>query len=384
MPFAQPKKIMILAGEASGDLLASQLCQAIKNKLPDVDLFGMGSKLMQQTGVELLVDADEIAVVGQVEVLKHIFKIRRAFKTIKESMLKRKPDLVILVDYPGFNLRIAKFAKKLGFKVFFYVSPQIWAWRYHRIHFIRKHIDKMAVLFAFEKTMYQKENMPVTFVGHPLVDSAIPNMDRVTAFETFKLDPNKPVITLFPGSRKQEVSRMLPTILSALPKIHESIPDAQFVLPLASSLTRADIKLPINSNIKIIEDNTYNLLSISRAAIAVSGTVTLEIGLQNVPLVIIYKLSPLSFWIAKRLVKTKYIGLCNIVAETDAAKELIQHEANADTIAKETIRLLTDQPYREQAIEKMNVMQKNLGNGGGAERTATAALELIMDPMIKS
>ncbi len=259
----------------------------------------------------------------------------------------------------------------------FYVSPQIWAWRYGRINHIKKYIDRMVVLFSFEETMYKKENMPVSFVGHPLIDSAVPTIKSDDAYERFSLDPDKPIIALFPGSRKQEITRMLPIIMSAVPNIKTSIPDAQFILPLANSLSRTDIESFITSDIKIIEDDTYNALSICNAAIAVSGTVTLEIALQRVPMVIIYKMAPLSYWLAKRFIKLKHIGLCNIVAETEVAKELIQHDANAQRIANETIRLLVDQHYQQEIMEKMAKIKENLGSGGGSMRAANVATDLL-------
>ncbi len=237
-----PKKILILAGEASGDLLASQLCQSLQTKFSAIELFGMGGKQMHAAGVDILVDSDQLAVVGGLEILTHLSDIRATFKTIKKTIKTKNPDLVILVDYPGFNLRIAKFAKKYGCKVLFYVSPQIWAWRYRRIHHIKKYIDRMAVLFSFEEAIYKNKNIPVSFFEHPLVDSVAPNMTRENAYQTFQLDPNKPIVALFPGSRKQEVSRMLPLMMRAIPKIQQSVPAAQFVLPLANSISTSNIE----------------------------------------------------------------------------------------------------------------------------------------------
>jgi len=372
-----PKKILILAGEASGDLLAAHLCQAIQKKIPAVTLFGMGGKQMREAGVDILVDSDQIAVVGGLEILTHLSELRAAFKTIKQAIKNHRPDLVVLVDYPGFNLRMAKFAKKFDCKVLFYVSPQIWAWRYRRIHHIKKTIDHMAVLFSFEEAIYQKENVPVTFVGHPILDAAVPTISREKAYQRFDLNPDKPIIALFPGSRKQEVSRMLPLIMNATREIRQSVPEVQFVLPLANSLNRSDIASLITSDITVIEDNTYNVLSICTTAIAVSGTVTLEIALHRVPLVIIYKMAALSYWIAKRLIKTKYIGLCNIVAEDSVAKELIQNEASKEAIAEESLRLLTDPSYRLEIIQKMAKVRENLGNSGGSEQAASVAIKLL-------
>jgi lipid-A-disaccharide synthase len=370
-------KILIIAGEASGDLLGAHLCQSIIAQDPSVKFFGMGGTLMQKAGVDIRINSDALAVVGILEVIKHFSKIRQAFKTIKNAIKQEKPDLVVLIDYPGFNLRIAKFAKQNNCKVFFYVSPQIWAWRYHRIHHIKKYVDHMAVLFAFEEKLYQRENIPVSFVGHPITDIAKPSISIDAAYQQFNLDPNKPVVALFPGSRKQEILRMLPTIVEAVALIHKKLPDAQFILPLASSLKANELAPYLPKNIALIKNNTYNVLSIANAAIAVSGTVTLEIALQRVPFLILYKVSAISFWLAKRLVKIPYIGLCNLVAEMRVAKELIQKDANAQLIAEETVRLITDDDYRQSILTQLNKVKANLGLNNASQRTANAVLDLL-------
>lgn len=370
-------KILIIAGEASGDLLGAQLHQSLKRKNTTIDCFGMGGELMQQAGVNILIHCNDLAVIGGLEVAKHFKKIRYAYKTIKKTIKERQPDLIILIDYPDFNLRIAKFAKKNGCKVFYYVSPQIWAWRYYRIHHIKKYVDRMAVLFSFEEKIYQNANVPVRFVGHPIIDVVKTDMDSDTARQSFNIKTNGPIIGLFPGSRLQEIARMLPILIEALPPIRKQFPNAQFILPLANSLSKSDIPMELPADVQLVENNTYNALSIMDAAIAVSGTVTLEIALQKVPLVVIYKMSPLTFHIAKLLIKISHVALCNIVAETEVAKELLQNDTTPTNIANEVKRLISDSAYRKNMIENFNLIQKNLGQGGASDRTADAVLELL-------
>ncbi len=371
-------KILIVAGEASGDLLGAHLCQAIRSKRSSIHFFGMGGRLMQQAGVKLLINSDQLGVVGGIEVLKQLKPIRYAYKMIKTLIKQQRPDLVILIDYPGFNLRIAKHAKKNACKVFYYVSPQIWAWRYHRIHHIKKYVDYMAVLFHFEKALYQKADIPVSFVGHPIKDRVTTTIHRIKALHTFNLKKDHPIIGLFPGSRKQEVSRMLPILVATLPIIQNTIPTAQFILPLANSLTRQEIQPWINNTpITVIEHDHNDVLSLMNAAIAVSGTVTLELALYKVPMVVIYKMSAISFKIAKRLIKVPYIALCNLVAEKLVAKELIQKNVTPQTIAQEIIQLVTNPNYRRLMIESLDIVSHNLGPPGAADHAAEAVLRVL-------
>lgn len=371
------QKILIVAGEASGDLLGAHLAKAILALEPNTTLIGMGGPQMQSAGVNIIIDANKLAVVGVWEILKHLGDIRSAMRTLKQLFKTDPPDLVIFIDYPGFNLRMAKQAKRSGIKVLYYVSPQIWAWRYGRIKKIKKYIDRMAVLFAFEEKLYQKENMPVSFVGHPLVDIAIPTLTPNEVAIQLQLDTQKPIIALFPGSRHSEITRLMPVIVSAVELIKAQLPAAQFVLPLASSLSREDLRDYLIPEIQVVENNTYNLLPLCNAAICASGTATLEIALQQVPLVIIYKVTPLSFWLGKRLIKTPFIGLCNIVAEEKVALELIQHDANATITAEEILRLITEPNHREKTLDKLAQVKLKLGGGGGSEKVARVALDML-------
>ena len=370
-------RILMIAGEASGDLLGAHLAKAIQALHPNIALLGMGGYHMRHAGVEIMIDADPLAVTGIWEILKHIGAIFSAMRTLKKLFKIDPPNLVIFIDYPGFNLHLAKFAKKTGVKVLYYVSPQIWAWRYGRIKTIKKYIDCMAVLFAFEEKLYQKENMPVHFVGHPIVDIAIPTLAPHLAYQHFHLNPNQPIIALLPGSRRNEISALMPIMMTAVRCIQKKIANAQFVLPLASSITLEDIQPYLMPEIQVIENNTYNLLPLCHAAITASGTATLEIALHNVPMVIIYKIAALSYWLGTQLIRVPFIGLCNLVAEEQVAKELIQKDATAHTIANEIIRLLQETVYRQSICNKLSRVKEKLGGGGGSHKAAKIALDML-------
>ncbi len=377
------KKILIVAGEASGDMLAANLIKSLRLQNPDIYCYGMGSQQMREAGAEIKIDADELSVMGILDVLMKFRKIRAAMAQIKQMLIHNPPDLVILVDYPGFNLRMAKASKQAGIKVLYYVSPQIWAWRKHRIHHIKKYVDHMAVLLLFEKAIYERADVPVTFVGHPLLDSSQPTMSKEAVFERYHIDPNRPIIGLLPGSRKKEITRLLPIMMDAVELIKQRIPDAQFVLPLAPSLQRDDVKPYIDASIFLIENNTHNALPLCDAAITVSGTATLEVALNQVPMIIIYKMDTVGYWAGKCLVKLSgadlpHIGLCNIVAETEVAKELLQKKVNATAIADEIVQLVKDKTYRTQIIDKMSVIKPNLGERGGSDNAARVALEMLL------
>ncbi len=369
--------IFISAGEASGDLLASDLTQALLKQQSNLLISGMGGQLMQQAGVNIIQDGNEVALVGVIEIIKHLKTLRRVFNKIKNHLAATQPDLVILVDFPGFNLRLAKIAKAMGIKVLYFVSPQIWAWHYGRIKKIKQYVDHMAVLFQFEETLYQKENMPVSFVGHPLMQLVKKTASKEQLYQQYQLNPAQPIVALFPGSRCTEIERLLPIIRDTLPLIQARLPQTQFILPLANSLSIETLQPWLTPEMRIIENNTYNILQVCDAAIAASGTVTLEIALSRVPLVITYKLSKLTHLLSKLVVKVKNIGLCNIVAQEQVAKEFLQYRAKPSAIANETIKILTDHHYRQNILNKLDSIPSKLGDGHCANKTAALALRML-------
>ena len=371
------KQILIIAGEASGDLLGAHLAKSLKRLDPQLKLSGMGGKKMQAAGVEIFIETKKLAVVGVTEIISQLGNILAARHFLKNRFTTERPDLVIFIDYPGFNLHMAKQAKKAGIKVLYYVSPQIWAWRYGRIKKIKKYVDHMVVLFPFEEKLYQRENISVSLVGHPLIDIAVPSLSREKVYQKFGLSAEKPVIGLFPGSRYQEIARLLPIIISATRLIKQHISNAQLVLLLAPNFSYKDVGNYLFPDIKIIEDNTYNVLSVCDTAIAVSGTVTLEIALYQIPFVILYKVTSLTYWLGKRLIRIPFIGLSNLVAEELITPEFIQNQATPQAIASEICRLLEDHSYRKSCLNKLKLLRAKLGDHGASLKTARLALKML-------
>lgn len=372
---------MIIAGEASGDLHAAKLVSAIKAQQPEIEFFGIGGADMRAAGVQTLVDARDMAVVGLVEIWAHRKVIFGALRQMREILQRDPPDLLILVDYPEFNLRLAKTAKQLGLKVLYYISPQVWAWRQHRVKTIRKRVDHMAVVFPFEAEFYQRHNVPVTFVGHPLVDEVNASAPREVLRREFLLNSNQPVVGLFPGSRHSEIKRLLPIILQAAQALRGRIPDVQFLLPLAPTLTAADLAPHLQGHadlpIKIIHGRTYDVIAAADAIVTVSGTVTLEIALLGTPMVIINRVAALTYALVSRMIKIDYIGLCNIVAGKQIAPELIQQAATPANIAAELQHILTDDNYRTTMINELKLIESMLGKPGGITNTAKLALTML-------
>lgn len=356
------KTVFISAGEASGDLHAANLVKNLNHIYPEkIQYFGMGGRLMREQGVNILVEIDKLSVIGLTGVVAHIPQIIRTFYQIKNFLRQQKPDLVILVDYPGLNLRLAKTAKKLGLKVLYYISPQLWAWHQSRVKIIQKYVDEMAVVLPFEVDFYKKFNVNVVLTKHPLLDTVVPSMTKEAARKFFNLNPDAITIGLLPGSRKGEIERLLPimTATAQLLKTHNK--NIQFILPLASSLKKADIEkyLPKNLPINIVT-NTYDAINICDAVIACSGTVTLEIALLKIPMVIVYQVAWLNYHLIKMVIKVPYVGLCNIIAEEKVAAELLQHDATPQNIANEIIKILENKEYRDTMTMKLAAIKNRL------------------------
>ncbi len=370
---------MIVAGEASGDIYGADLVSEAVKLAPGLHFFGIGGERMREAGAETLIDSADMAVVGLVEVLKHFDVIAAAFKKLKQILVNDSPDLLILIDYPGFNLRLAKVAKKAGVRVLYYISPQIWAWRQGRVKTIARLVDHMAVILPFEAPFYEKAGVPVTFVGHPMLDLVTVVLDRSAAAASFNLDPSRKIVGLFPGSRRNEIERLLPVIIAAAGRLKERFPGIQFILPLASTLQDHDI-VPLLAaaglDVTITRDRIHDMIRACDAVISVSGTVTLEIALVGTPMVIMYKLSPVTYQLAKRLIKIDNIGLCNIVAGETVVRELIQDHANPEEIAAEIGKLLTDHKYHSTIADKLGEVRSKLGRGGASVNVARLALTL--------
>ncbi len=372
------KRVMIIAGEASGDLHAAKLVREVKEKNTDITFYGIGGKNMLEAGVDTLVDSAELAVVGLFEVLAHWNTISGALKKMQLLLRTEPPDLLVLTDYPDFNLRLAKTAKECGIKVLFYISPQVWAWRQKRVFKIKKIVDMMAVVFPFEETFYKKYNIPVRFVGHPLVDEIHVSADQNELRNEFVLDDEKPVIGLFPGSRHSEIKRLLPVIVDSAKQIIKDKPDAQFVIPIASTLKEEDI-LPyfdgVELDMRIISHRSHDVMAVCDAIITVSGTVTLELALLKKPMVVINKISKFSYFFVSRMLKIDHIALCNIVAGKRVVPELIQNKATAIKISSSLLELLNNKEKRNEIITEFSNIEERLTN----KETKTELSGLLID-----
>ena len=375
------KNVMIIAGEASGDLHGAKLVRNAKHKQADINFYGIGGEHMRAAGVHTYVDSKDMAVVGLVEILAHRKVIFGALNKMRELISSHPPDLLVLVDYPEFNLRLAAHAKKHGVKVLFYISPQIWAWRQYRVKKIKRLVDMMAVVFPFEAAFYVKHHVPVEFVGHPLVDEVKPSASKIELQQDFGLDQDKTTIGLFPGSRKSEIKRLFAIILQSARLLKQSHPNLQFVLPLSNTLDPGDLQPLLDEYpdlaIKVIRDRPYDVMHVSDLILTVSGTVTLEIALIGTPLVIINKVAAFTYMLVHRLLKIDHIGLCNIVANKRIAPELIQYDATPQRIAQ-TMSSLLDNPQTLQSMrEELGSIEEKLGTGGGIEKISDLTLKML-------
>jgi lipid-A-disaccharide synthase len=366
----------IIAGEASGDLHASNLMKHLKELDAQAEFRCWGGELMQEQGAVIVKHYRDLAFMGFVEVVANLRTILKNIEFCKKDILNYQPDVVILVDYPGFNLRIAKFAKAKAFKVFYYISPQIWAWNENRVYQIKRNVDAMFTILPFEKDFYKKYNYDVHFVGHPLLD-AILNRNNKLSFTEFCLKhqlPEKPIVALLPGSRKQEIKKMLPVMFDT----SKNFPDYVFVVAAAPSIPISFYKEVLNGyELPIIQGATYELLEQSSAALVTSGTATLETALFNVPEVVCYTGSTISYYIARALIKVKYISLVNLIMDKELVKELIQNDFNVTTLNKELHKLLYDENYRNNMLNGFKELKNKLGGEGASKRAAEKMIALL-------
>lgn len=373
--------IFISAGEASGDLHGSNLVKSIKALAPHVHFFGMGGNKMKEAGVEIVAHLSEMAVMGFTEVASHLRTILSTMKRLKGEIQKRRPQLVILIDYPDFHLPLARFAKKGGFKTMYYISPQIWAWRKGRIKTIRRFIDHMVVILPFEEDFYRKADTRCTFVGHPLLDLIELNLTKEAAQNCLGLKDAHPVIALLPGSREKEVKRLLPIMLRAAEGLKKSYGEASFVLPYAETIGPSWIVETVKNHDLEVHlfpgDMIYRVLAASDFAIVASGTATLETALMGIPMCIIYRLSTLSYLIGRLVVRVKHIGLVNIVAGRTLVPELVQGACTPEKIAG-TVKTILDDPAKVSEIkEGLKTVREKLGSPGAATKAARIALEMM-------
>ena len=367
----------IIAGEASGDLHASNLVAEIKKKDKKAEFRGCGGDLMKAQGVDLLKHYRTMAYMGFVEVAVNLRKVLGNIAQCKKDIIEYQPDAVILVDYPGFNFRIADFAHEKGLKVFYYISPQVWAWKRRRVKKVKRSVDKMLVILPFEEEFYKKYGVDVTYVGNPLLDelAKFGTANRSIFLRRNSLGEKREIIALLPGSRHQEVKRVLPVMLKAA----SHFPDYQFVVAGVSSLDKSLYKKILgNSDVFLIENQTYELLQNSSAAVVTSGTATLETALFTVPEVVCYKATGISYCLARWMIKVKFISLVNLVMGREVVKELIQGEMTEANIVKELDQLLHNGKRQRQLLEDYEELKGRLGNAGASEKAAEVIIDALM------
>ena len=373
---------MVVVGEASGDAHAARVVTALKQRAPDIKVSGIGGEKLRAAGMEINIDFSELAVMGLVEVLKRNRHLKNVFNQMVERLKTHRPDLLVLVDYPGFNLKMAKEAKKLGIPVAYYISPKVWAWRKGRVKTIQRVVDKMLVLFPFEVPIYEQAGVAVNCVGHPLVDAVKRTLTTIQAKEKLGLEKAHKVIGLFPGSRHSEVEMLLPLMIQAAERIKQQQLDIQVVVPLAPGLNKealAPILAASRLPIQVVDSEFYDLTSACDAIVAASGTITLEIALLGVPHFICYRVSPVTYKILRCLVKIPYVGLCNIVTNKALITEILQDDVTVQRLEEELRDRLsrTDQQAVTEDIRQQVLAA--LGPSGGADNAAEQLLVMLSE-----
>ncbi len=380
-------KLMIVAGEVSGDVHAAELVKALKEISPqtEFDFFGLTGHAMREAKVKSIVKNDELAVQGLYEIfVKSLRKFIKVFRTLKKAAIEQKPDAVVLIDYPDFNLRLARSLKKKGLKVIYYISPQLWAWRSHRVGFIKKYVDLILVIFPFEVVWYKERGVSyVEYVGHPLAGEVIARYDKEEFCRKNNLDSSRPIISLLPGSRLKAMKNNLPILLESAGLLFESNPTIQFVVALAPTRKSEEVKelienhsIKITTPLFIVENETKEAVSASDVAAVVSGTATLETALLGTPLVVVYKEFESTYRLFKPLINVKFFSLVNIIAGEKIVEELIQHDFTPQTLADELKRLLVPKNNKELR-ERLRVVTEKLGDGGSSKRAAESVLKEV-------
>ena len=365
--------MMIVAGEASGETHGAALAKELLRRNPYIRLFGIGGKQMANAGVTLKYTVNDLGVTGFTEVIARLPIILKAMRWCLEECKSKRPIAAILIDYPDFNLRLAKKLKKLGIRVIYYISPQMWAWRSGRVKIVQEIVDRMLVIFPFEKRWYQSRGVDVCYVGHPLVEKYVHVIDRETSRKNFQVADHEILLAVLPGSRTNEIERMLPVFLESIKKLSGKIPALRCVLPLASTLERSYIESYIGENypyLEIFEGDISEILPGADFAWVTSGTATLDVALSEVPMVIVYKTSLISYWLAKMLIDIPFIGMLNLVAGKEIAPELIQNQMTSENLILETMKMIDSPILRKQKKDQLRELKVLLGLGGASRNAA--------------
>jgi len=367
---------MIIAGEASGDLHGAGVVRELKRISPSVDVYGVGGEKMKREGMDLIYHINELGFMGFVEVLKHLPFIRTMEHTLEQIVRFKRPDVLLLIDYPGFNLRFARIAKRYQVKIVYYISPQIWAWHRSRLKKIRSVVDTMLVILPFERELYRAEGIDAEFVGHPLLEVLESKLDRKNFCKRFSLDEKKAIIALLPGSRKQEIDSIFPVMLSAARRVSEQN-GASIVVGIAPTLEEEYFRTLYNlQGVHCVKGLTYEVMANADFAFVTSGTATLETACFGTPMVVVYKTSWVTYLIGRALVRVKHIGLVNIVAGKMIAPEFIQLNATAKKLAASAMKLLSDEQQRADMKTKLSQVKEMLGSAGASRRVAERVLQM--------
>jgi lipid-A-disaccharide synthase len=370
-------RLLISCGEPSGEFYAAELVAELRRRSPDLEAFGLGGDRLAAEDVRLLAHLRDLAVVGLVEVLSHLRRLKHLFDSVVAEAARVRPDVAVLIDYPDFNLRLARELKKLGIPVVYYVSPQLWAWRRGRIKDVKRDVAKMLAIFPFEEKIYQDAGVPVSFVGHPLIDHVKPPADRSAVAARLGLAPDRPVIALLPGSRNKEVAFNLPPMLGAVALLRERRPDLQFVLAAAPHLRARAFEDAAAAGVTVLEGVTREVLSAARVAIVASGTATVETGLTLTPMVVVYRLSALTYALGKPLVSVANYAMVNLIAGRVVVPELIQSDFTPERVSEETLKILDDGPARTRMLQDLEEVRSKLGKGGATSNVADEVMPFL-------
>jgi lipid-A-disaccharide synthase len=373
------KEIMLVVGEASGDMHGASLVQALLKRDPNLTFFGVAGDQLQRTSFESMFTVSELTGMGLLELAGNIKNIVAAYRLLRRTLRTRRPSLLILIDFPELNLRLAKLAKSLGVPVLYYVSPQVWAWRRRRIRQIAQVVDKLAVVFPFEVEFYKRHRMPVEFVGHPLLDVVRVSQERDSTLREIGLHKEKPVVALLPGSRRKEIAYHLPVMVAAATRLNR-VEQAQFFCVRASTLDRAELQKELDRAgfvIPIVEAGRYNAVNAADLVWAASGTATLETALLEKPMIVVYRVSWLTYWLARLLVQIKFIGIVNIIAGKAIVPELVQSDLSPERLVHESQAILNDHDTRRTMIANLRNLREQLGVPGAANRVAELAISLM-------
>jgi len=372
-------RLLLSCGEASGDLYAGALVEALRRREPDIDVFGLGGERFAAAGGRLIADFHGMSVTGLAEALSVVPRSIATLRKLTKAARQDKPHALVVIDYPDFNFRLMRFIKKQGIPVVYYISPQLWAWRPGRIKLMKRSVDRVLPIFPFEEDLYRRHGIDVRFVGHPLIDLAKPRLTREGFLKQLNLDPARPVLALLPGSRKNELERLAPVIAKAVPAIAAQVPGLQFVVARAPNLNDGLFE-PFGLSgvtIRIADVQTDDVLNACDAVVTASGTATVQCALHGKPMVVLYKLSPATYRLGRGLARVDMYAMVNLIAGRRIVVELIQDDCTADAVTSEAVRILTDRLYRDEMIASLDDVRRQLGGPGASDRAAQAILEMV-------